>query len=154
MRKISFILLGMLFTLFISCSEVEKEVVAQTTGVLKVISVKSVNPKMCTYRIESKDISNTGYFDIECECEKFNANTRLELVEIDEKTVDLKHRYYFIDKDNNISVVNTNETKEDVTKAIKNIQVENSNNSLKVKEQKIIIERYKAQVDSLTKLIK
>ena len=156
MKRLSFILLSMLFIAsFTSCSEEKvEEVKKQTTGILKVISVKSENPKMCLYRIESKDIGGTGYFDIECECDKFNANTRLELVEIDEKKVELKKHFYFIDKDNVITVVNTNYTKSDVAKTIENIQIKNVNDALKVREQEKLIEQYKVQVDSLTKLIK
>ena len=153
MRKLSVILSTMLFiTLFSSCSETVEDVKEQTTGILKVISIKSENSKMCTYRIESKDISNTGYFDIECECEKFNANTRLELVAIEEKTIDLKEHYFFIDKENNITVVNTNESKSDVLKTIKDIQIKNVNDSLKVIEQEKLIKKYKVQIDSLSKI--
>lgn len=154
MKRLSIILSTMLFiTLFTSCGEnVEDKVKEQTTGILKVISIKSENSKMCIYRIESKDISNSGYFDIECECEKFNANARLELTAIDEKRVDFKERYFFIDKDNNVTIVNTNETKEDVTKAIKDIQIKNKNNALKVIEQEKLIKKYKVQIDSLSKI--
>jgi len=155
LRIISSLFLTLLLLLFSCAQSTEEIVINQTSGILKVSEVKIVNPRICSYKIESDDITSVnGNFIIECECDKFNANSILELVEIEEKTVDLKEKFYLIDSENNITIVNTNETNLDVETAIKNIQLQNINDSLKLFNQSLLIKKYKSKIDSLTKLTK
>ena len=158
---ILFILSAILFT---SCSNTEEKAIKnQPSGILKVVGVKTENSKMCIYTIEGKDLqSELGYFNIECECDKFNANSRLELKAIDEKKVDSDKVFYFITQTDSLETVTTIPLNDISTPVIKLLESKAEILQLQIDiiadkdsindTQKQLIINYKSEIDSLTKL--
>jgi hypothetical protein len=156
--KIKIALLGLIIgfglpMLITSCSQnLEDDIKNQTSGVMKVVKVESENPKLCSYKIEGDDITSTnGYFTIECECGKFNANDRLELRVIDEKKVELKQKFYFIDESGTVTIAKTNET--DLIDYVKDLKDSKKVYQIEITKKDSLIYSYESKIDSLTKII-
>jgi hypothetical protein len=159
MKKIKFLLFGLLVSLF-SCGDngenIKKRIKKEQTGILKVLSVESINSKICSYLIEGKDIRNQtglGQFVIECDCGKFNPNDRLELVSINEKNVEKKEMFYLIDSDGNITVAKTNQTEGDLKTILLDLKNDTHEYKNKIHNQDSIIKKQKTEMDSLNKII-